>query len=166
MTELFLLRAAGPVDLDAALALHRRCSPDALAGRYHGPLDEADDYLPHLLGPRHGRALAARTLSGRLVGLGHLLWDGAEAEVALLVEDAWQRRGVGSSLLHALVEMAAREQREAVYAVCRPADPGMAAVMRAVGLSVERHPEEDALVLSARLTALPTAAASPARARG
>ncbi|MEU5227628.1 hypothetical protein AB0G82_00005, partial [Streptomyces anulatus] len=29
----------------------------------------------------------------------HLLWDGDETEVALLVEDDWQRRGIGSELL-------------------------------------------------------------------
>lgn len=166
MTDLVLLRAAGPDDLDAALALHRRCSPETLARRYHGPVDEADGYLPHLLDPRHGHALAARTVSGRLVGLGHLLWDGSEAEVALLVEDAWQRRGVGSALLRSLVEMAAREQREAVYTVAPPSDAGMLAVMRAVGLAVERHPEEGVVVLSARLAGRPTATALPARARG
>ncbi|MCZ9342219.1 GNAT family N-acetyltransferase, partial [Streptomyces sp. TRM76130] len=76
---------AGPGDLEAAKAMHDRCSARTLALRYHGPVHDADRYLNHLLSPRYGRTLAVRAASGRVVGLGHLLWDGDETEVALLV---------------------------------------------------------------------------------
>ncbi|WP_394814023.1 GNAT family N-acetyltransferase [Streptomyces litchfieldiae] len=153
-----VLRAAGPADLEAALALHGRCSPGTLAGRYHGPVAEADSYLRHLLSPRHGRSVVAETGAGQLVALGHLLWDGEESEVALLVEDAWQRRGVGSAVLRELIGLAERDGRETVYAVTRTSNAGMAAVLRATGLPVEHRAEEGALVLTARL--------SPAGGRG
>lgn len=93
------MRRADVSDLDAAKAMHERCSPRTLSMRYHGPVGDADRYLNHLLSPRFGRTLAVQTASGRVVGLGHLLWDGDETEIALLVEDDWQRRGIGAELV-------------------------------------------------------------------
>lgn len=90
--EITVRRADGS-DLAAARAMHDRCSERTLGLRYHGPVSDADRYLGHLLSPRFGRTLAATTASGKLVALGHLLWDGDETEVALLIEDDWQRRG-------------------------------------------------------------------------
>jgi GNAT superfamily N-acetyltransferase len=159
------LRAAGPADAPAAREMHRRCSAATLTRRYPGPADEADRYLGHLLDARHGHSLAAVAPDGSLVGLGHLLRDGDEAEVALLVEDAWQRHGVGTAVLRELVGLAVREGREAVYAVTDTANTAMIATMRATGLPLEQWPEEHGtLVLSASL-AVPHGL-SPARLRG
>jgi GNAT superfamily N-acetyltransferase len=138
-------------DIEDAKAMHERCSARTLGMRYHGPVGEADRYLNHLLSPRFGRTLAARTASGRIVGLGHLLWDGDETEVALLVEDAWQRRGVGGELLRRLVGMAVEAGCESVYAVTRSANTGMVAAMRGLRLPLDYQIEEGTLVITARL---------------
>ncbi|CAL9320729.1 GNAT family N-acetyltransferase [Streptomyces sp. SudanB182_2057] len=138
-------------DLAAARAMHDRCSPRTLGLRYHGPVGDADRYLNHLLSPRFGRTLAAQTASGRIVGLGHLLWDGDETEVALLVEDEWQRRGVGGELLGRLVGMAAEAGCASVYAVTKASNTGMIAAMRALGLPLDYQIEEGTLVITARL---------------
>ncbi|MFI1093509.1 GNAT family N-acetyltransferase [Streptomyces sp. NPDC020917] len=145
------VRRAGPEDRAAALAMHERCSPATLAMRYHGPAADADRYLTHLLGPRFGRSLAVETASGRLVALGHLLWDGEENEVALLVEDAWQRRGIGAALLRRLVELAAEAGRESVYAVTTSGNTGMVAAMRELGLPLDYQVEDATLVITASL---------------
>ncbi|MBQ0830586.1 GNAT family N-acetyltransferase [Streptomyces tagetis] len=155
------LGGAGAQDLDAAQAMHRRCSARTLGTRYHGPAEEADRYLRHLLGPHHGRTVAARTGSGRIVALGHLLWDGDETEVALLVEDAWQRRGIGTALLARLVEMAVEAGCASVYAVTRASNTGMVAAMRGLGLPLDYRIEEGTLVLTARLDAVPAAPRLP-----
>lgn len=139
-------------DLDAARAMHERCSERTLDLRYHGPVRDADRYLNHLLSPRFGRTLAAQTASGRLVALGHLLWDGEETEVALLVEDDWQRRGVGTELLERLVRMATDAGCASVYAVTRSANTGMVAAMRGLGLPLDYQVEEGTLVITARLS--------------
>ncbi|MFJ9398330.1 GNAT family N-acetyltransferase [Streptomyces californicus] len=154
------VRRADRGDLAAARAMHDRCSPDTLGLRYHGPVKDADRYLDHLLSPRFGRTLAVRTASGRVVALGHLLWDGDETEVALLVEDEWQRRGIGSELLARLVAMAGEAGCDSVYAVTQSRNTGMVAVMRALGLPLDYQIEEGTLVITARLT--PRAAARPA----
>ncbi|MFE6780192.1 GNAT family N-acetyltransferase [Streptomyces sp. NPDC057702] len=151
--EELTVRRADTSDLEAARALHDRCSPATLRMRYHGPVGDADRYLDHLLSPRYGRTLAVQTASGRLVALGHLLWDGEETEVALLVEDAWQRRGIGARLLRQLVEMAADSDCAYVYAVTQSANTGMVAAMRGLGLPLDYQVEEGTLVITAQLAA-------------
>lgn len=156
------VRRADTADLDAAREMHRRCSARTLDLRYHGPVGDADRYLPHLLSPRFGRTLAAQTASGRIVALGHLLWDGDESEVALLVEDEWQGRGIGGELLGRLVAMAAEEGSENVYAVTKTSNTGVVAAMRGLGLPLDYQVEEGTLVITARLTApTPHPPASP-----
>ncbi|WP_149550489.1 GNAT family N-acetyltransferase [Streptomyces marokkonensis] len=149
------VRRADTGDLAAARAMHERCSAETLRMRYHGPVGDADRYLNHLLSPRFGRTLAAQTASGRVVALGHLLWDGDETELALIVEDAWQRRGVGARLLTRLVAMAAEAGCAQVYAVTQASNTGMVAAMRGLGLPLDYQVEEGTLVVTARLDAVP-----------
>ncbi|WP_405392191.1 GNAT family N-acetyltransferase [Streptomyces sp. NBC_01102] len=149
------VRRADRSDLAAARAMHDRCSEHTLGLRYHGPVRDADRYLDHLLSPRFGRTLAVQTASGRLVALGHLLWDGDETEVALLVEDDWQRRGIGSELLSRLVALAVEAGCESVYAVTQAHNTGMVAAMRALALPLDYQIEEGTLVITARLAASP-----------
>ncbi|WP_245173128.1 GNAT family N-acetyltransferase [Streptomyces aureus] len=148
-------------DLQAAKAMHERCSPRTLSMRYHGPVGDADRYLNHLLSPSFGRTLAVRTASGRIVGLGHLLWDGDETEVALLVEDEWQRRGIGMELLGRLVAMAVEADCASVYAVTQASNTGMVAAMRGLGLPLDYQIEEGTLVITARLDTTPAAPQLP-----
>ncbi|MGW5778069.1 GNAT family N-acetyltransferase [Streptomyces sp. NPDC003863] len=153
------VRRADQRDLAAARAMHDRCSARTLGLRYHGPVGDADRYLDHLLSPRFGRTLAVQTASGRLVALGHLLWDGDETEVALLVEDDWQRRGIGSELLGRLVAMAEETGCDSVYAVTQSSNTGMVAAMRALNLPLDYQIEEGTLVITARLASVSRPAA-------
>ncbi|GAA2620614.1 GNAT family N-acetyltransferase [Streptomyces axinellae] len=145
------IRRADAQDLEAALAMHGRCSKQTLAQRYHGPVKDADSYLRHLLSPRFGRTLAVETASGKLVALGHLLWDGDETETALLVEDAWQRRGIGGELLRRLAGLAREARCESVYAITQASNTGMVAAMRGLGLPLDYQVEEGTLVVTASL---------------
>ncbi|MER7951811.1 GNAT family N-acetyltransferase [Streptomyces sp. NPDC096079] len=155
------VRRADQRDLAAARAMHDRCSARTLGLRYHGPVGDADRYLDHLLSPRFGRTLAVQTASGRLVALGHLLWDGDETEVALLVEDDWQRRGIGSELLGRLVAMAEETGCDSVYAVTQSSNTGMVAAMRGLNLPLDYQIEEGTLVVTARLDPAPRPARTP-----
>ncbi|MCX4776734.1 GNAT family N-acetyltransferase [Streptomyces sp. NBC_01264] len=155
------VRRADGADLPAARAMHDRCSERTLGLRYHGPVSDADRYLGHLLSPRFGRTLAATTASGKLVALGHLLWDGDETEVALLIEDDWQRRGIGSELLGRLIGMAVEAGCDSVYAVTQASNTGMVAAMRGLGLPLDYQIEEGTLVITARLDATPVSSRLP-----
>lgn len=158
------VRRADTCDLEASKEMHARCSPRTLSMRYHGPVGDADRYLDHLLSPRFGRTLAVQTASGRIVGLGHLLWDGDETEVALLVEDEWQRRGIGGELLRRLVTMAVEAGCGHVYAVTQASNTAMVAAMRGLGLPLDYQIEGGTLVVTARLNATPVNS-SPAYGR-
>ncbi|MGW0931668.1 GNAT family N-acetyltransferase [Streptomyces sp. NPDC002644] len=160
----FTVRRADPRDLEAAKALHARCSDETLRRRYHGPVGDADRYLRHLLSPNFGRTLVVETGQGHVVGLGHLLWDGDETEVALLVEDTWQRRGIGGELLYRLVRMAAEAGCEAVYAVTQASNTGMLAAMRGLDLPLEYQVEEGTLVITARVEPVRPVTPEPSRA--
>ncbi|MGW7406532.1 GNAT family N-acetyltransferase [Streptomyces sp. NPDC054833] len=149
------VRRADTRDVEAAKAMHERCSARTLGMRYHGPIGDAYRYLNHLLSPRFGRTLAVQTASGRIVGLGHLLWDGDETEVALLVEDEWQQRGIGGELLGRLVAMAVEAGCASVYAVTQASNTGMVTAMRGLGLPLDYQIEEGTLVITARLDAAP-----------
>ncbi|WP_424214932.1 GNAT family N-acetyltransferase [Streptomyces sp. BI20] len=166
--EELTVRRADPTDLPAARALHQRCSEHTLGLRYHGPAADADSWLGHLLSPRFGRTLAvtAGPDRERIVALGHLLWDGDETEVALLVEDEWQRRGVGSELLGRLIGLAEEAGCASVYAVTRSSNTGMVAAMRGLGLPLDYQVEEGTLVITARLDGADARAAAPEPVRG
>lgn len=153
------VRRADTRDTAAATEMHERCSKETLSQRYHGPVADADRYLDHLLSPRFGRTLAVETASGKLVALGHLLWDGEESEVALLVEDAWQHRGIGGELLRRLVDLAVEAGYGSVYAVTRSSNTAMVAAMRGLGLPLDYQVEEGTLVITGQLAA--AAAATP-----
>ncbi|MCK1798946.1 GNAT family N-acetyltransferase [Streptomyces sp. XM4193] len=145
------VRRADTEDVAAASAMHRRCSDRTLHSRYHGPAGDADRYLRHLLSPRLGRTLAVETAAGHLVALGHLLWDGEETEVALIVEDEWQGRGIGAELLRRLTALAVEARSESIYAVTRAGNTAMIAAMRGLGLPLDYQFEEGTVVISAPL---------------
>lgn len=146
------VRRADPSDRDAAVALHDRCSTATLRRRYHGPTKDSDRYLSHLLEPRFGQTLTVETPDGDLVALAHLMWDDDSAEVAVLVEDAWQRRGLGSELVRRLVELAQDAGIGQVYAVTTASNSGMIATLRRLAVPLDYQVEDGTLVITAHLS--------------
>ncbi|WP_199527996.1 GNAT family N-acetyltransferase [Kitasatospora sp. SolWspMP-SS2h] len=145
------VRRASPGDKAAALAMHARCSAESLRRRYHGPVRDADRYLDHLLDPRHGQTLAVETSDGRLVALAHLMWDDEGAEIALLVEDAWQRRGLGVDLVRRMAALALEAGVRTVYAVTTSANTGLISTMRRLSAPLDYQVEDGTLVITAHL---------------
>ncbi|GLW74755.1 hypothetical protein Kpho02_70520 [Kitasatospora phosalacinea] len=145
------VRRATPADKPAALAMHARCSAESLRRRYHGPVKDADRYLDHLLDHRHGQTLAVETADGRLVALAHLMWDDEGAEIALLVEDAWQRRGLGVDLVRRMAALALEAGVRTVYAVTTAANTGLISTMRRLSAPLDYQVEDGTLVITAHL---------------
>ncbi|MEU1424198.1 GNAT family N-acetyltransferase [Kitasatospora sp. NPDC005751] len=145
------VRRADEGDREAALAMHGRCSPETLRRRYHGPVRDADRYLDHLLDARHGQTLTVEAADGRIVALGHLMWDDGSAEVAVLVEDDWQRRGLGLDLMRRMAALALEAGVETVYAVTHSSNTGLIATMRKLAAPLDYQVEEGTLVITAHL---------------
>jgi len=122
-TALVTVTTASPADTDAALAMLSRCSRDSLYHRFHGYTDGVAYTRRLLNGPafgnrprlgpgagaqrpavdenflawNHSTCIGMATISSDNTGVAHL---------GVLVEDGWQRRGIGTRLVQALIEAA------------------------------------------------------------
>ncbi|MGZ4493415.1 MAG: GNAT family N-acetyltransferase [Nocardioides sp.] len=109
------VRLATVDDAAAFTTMHQRCSADTIYRRYATPLPLLDERLARRL-LTGGSGAAVADVEGELVGVATVsdVEDGV-AEVTLLVEDGWQRRGIGTRLLATAARLArARGARDVV----------------------------------------------------
>ena len=109
-----LIRPIAPDDRDELAAGFERLSDESRYRRFFGPmkrLSEHDlDHLTQVDHHDHEALVAIDEETGDGVGVARYVRIGPhEAEPAVVVADAWQRRGVGSRLLEALVARAVEE---------------------------------------------------------
>ena len=126
--SLIVVRQAVSTDRDALMSMFERCTPETRYGRFHAPVKRIPErYLAEALSgtPLHYALVAweARVAdadqrasqlapseeapSPKIVALASCrLIDEGAAELGLLIEDAWQRQGLGTSLVSDLVAYA------------------------------------------------------------
>ncbi|MFV2197247.1 GNAT family N-acetyltransferase [Nocardiopsis sp. LOL_012] len=134
------LRQVREADLPALDGLHRRCSPETVRGRYSTGMRELSPHMRQVFcDPERGLTLAVRPHGHEEpVALGHLMYtlDPGAGEIALLVEDAWQGRGVGTALARVLAATAADWGLAELRAETTLSNTAMLRVMRRLGASV------------------------------
>lgn len=149
-----VLRAATAADAPLVAALHARCSPQtrSLRSLPTRPVLSAA-VLRQLIGTDGSVSMLAVTPDGgAAIGLANLIrTPPATAEVALLVEDAWQGRGVGTALTRKLVELARADQLTEIVAVSQVGNGALTRVLRRAGLRPRGRLEGGALRVSATL---------------
>jgi GNAT superfamily N-acetyltransferase len=126
------LRVATIDDAEAVVAMHDRCSHESRTRRYHVPMPRLTVRTArHLSTPAGGVSLVA-VLDGAVVGMATAApWEelGSETtsvmEVAVLVEDGWQRQGLGSALLARLVAEARALGADRAVCMVQPENRGM-----------------------------------------
>jgi GNAT superfamily N-acetyltransferase len=91
-----------PADGPAVVSMLARCSSASLYSRFHGLVDVAR-YAGEMLAPPPGQEFYGAWAGQTCVGVASLAVVDGWAEVAVLVEDGWQRQGAGSALMAALV---------------------------------------------------------------
>jgi GNAT superfamily N-acetyltransferase len=115
------LRPARPDDVPRLGEMLERCSPETLYRRFHGATAEPmRREIERVAAPgphdRH-RSWVAVECDGTVRGTGSLAWrDDGSPEVALLVEDAWFRHGIGRALISKVAAEAERAGAGAVLA--------------------------------------------------
>lgn len=129
-----LVRPADKSDLAAITAMHERCGRETLLLRYlTGTGGPSARRLERLLRPARGAALVAETVhSGQVVGLGNLIGEGELSEAAVLVEDCWQRKGIGTALLRRLLSAASQIGLSAVVLHIHPGNRAMHRTVRRI----------------------------------
>ncbi|MFG3321327.1 GNAT family N-acetyltransferase [Streptomyces sp. NPDC048171] len=138
----------GPGQLARTVAMHRRCSPQTLWSRYHRAMADPRTYVPTLLSRPGSVHLAALSVTGRIVAVGHLMPDNTAVEAALLVEDSWQGRGLGTRLLQHLGEHARAGDWTTVYGLFLAGDERIDAMLRHAPVPVQRRGEGGAVTAS------------------
>ena len=106
-----LLRPIQPGDAPALSRLYDRLSPESAYQRFFAVMRRLPpDWACILADVDHDRraAIVAVDPGGELVGVARYgaLADPGEAEIALVVQDAWQGQGLGTILLSALLDHA------------------------------------------------------------
>ena len=96
----------GCTDYDAVVAMLGRCSALTLQQRFHG-ITNGVQYVTRLLGHATNGVGYGAWLASRCVGVASLHFvNETGAEMAALVEDTWQQRGIGSALVAEIVRHA------------------------------------------------------------
>ena len=150
------IRLARPEDAEAVEAMHGRCSEKSRYQRYFSPVNEWRDVnLRRITGGHRGATLVVMSEEGAIVGLGNVFpdspGDGRAAEVAMIVEDAYQGRGVGTRLLRHMLEFAERLGFAEITATVLAENTGMLRVLEAPGLSWTKELEQGVLTMRAPL---------------
>jgi L-amino acid N-acyltransferase YncA len=133
------LRAGSGDDVAELQALHERCSAATLHRRYHSPTWRISGAMARaLLEPPGGQSVVVMR-GDDMVAAGLFATRAGSsapgtAELGLMVEDAHQRHGYGSRLLHALAVEAARRSVEYLHCLVQPDNDAALRVIRRAGL--------------------------------
>jgi methylglyoxal synthase len=144
-------------DIGAIVALHARCSLTSRLRRYlAGTNCPPQATLERLVDPAHGYTLVVEDGQGSIVAMANLIWADAErhtAELALLVEDQWQRQRIGTVLARRLSCLANKAGVQTVQSVIHAGNTPMVRIMAGLGHRLHREYEGGMLTLIATLRA-------------
>jgi len=131
------VRRAAAGDRPALERMLARCTGQTRYRRFHGPVSVFPErYLTEALSgsPLHFALVASAERDGTVVALASCrAVDEGVAELGILVEDEWQRRGVGSDLLREIVAYAVRTGLRALQAQVLADQPWIVGLLRRHG---------------------------------
>jgi acyl-CoA synthetase (NDP forming)/RimJ/RimL family protein N-acetyltransferase len=153
------LRPVRPDDGDAVRAMHGRLSEETVENRFFEATARIlDRDLDTVLAADHDRLVVlVATLGRRVIGVSYYRRSGAgdDAEVAFLIEDAHQGRGLGSIVLEHLAAIARESGVRLFTADMRPGNRAMIGVFREAGFDVEAEFDGGSVRLRMSLTPTP-----------
>jgi AcrR family transcriptional regulator/L-amino acid N-acyltransferase YncA len=151
------IRLARPADAQGIADMHERCSERSRYNRYFTPMNSwRDENLRRISGGHRGATLVATNDEGEIVALGNVFPEGPSdesgAEIAVIVDDRWHRRGLGRQMLVRLVDVARRLSFDSLTAYVLYDNSGMVTLLQTLPLDwqVGRDVELGASVLCMR----------------
>jgi len=160
------VRQAVTADRAALDQMFGRCTPQTRYRRFHGPVKAIPGrYLTEALagGPFH-YALVVSPGPGtgvgddpeacdRIVALASCRTvDEGAAELGVLIEDAWQRRGLGTRLVHDLVTHASQAGLRVLEAQLLAEQAWITGLLRPYGTCTRRHTRDGVLSVTLGLS--------------
>ncbi len=150
------IRLSRPEDAEAVAAMHERCSERTRYRRYlRGAGQWRDVALRWLTGGHRGATVVAMSEEGVIVGLGNVFpdaqEDGVAAEIAVIVEDAYQGRGIGTRLVRHMIVLAERLGFEELVATVLAENGEMLQVLDDTGLDWDRELKNAVITMRAPL---------------
>ncbi|MFZ0141347.1 MAG: GNAT family N-acetyltransferase [Aeromicrobium sp.] len=150
-----LVRAAAIADIDAVAALHERCSIDTLYTRYQAPLPMpmTTRMARRLVSPKDGLALVVQ-MGLDVVGHGVLESSAEIWTFQLLIEDAWQGRGLGTILVKQAAGRAKALGAQRLTFVSAGSNDRMLRAVGAAGFVARVERREEAVHITVPLSAV------------
>ena len=150
------LRRASADDLPALVSFLQRVSDHSMAYRFFGNIPRGPQVAERLIAPEvQGTGLSLVVTVGegeraKIVGVGSYerIGDHPVAEVAFLVEDQFQGRGIGMLLLERLAMGAEGEGLERLEAVVMPENQRMLRIFTDSGYEIDREFEGGDILIS------------------
>lgn len=148
-----VLRRGTREDTEVVARLHTRCSAATLFARYHAGMRTLPRRLLHrLLTPPRGTTLLA-LCGSEVIGLAQLIRTAnpAESEISILIEDEWQRRGLGTAMIKRLAVIARAAGHREMIAWCLPGERAFSRAAARSGLPCSVRREEDMVRMALRI---------------
>lgn len=123
------VRAAAPEDGERLRRMFSRLSGESLYRRFRSPFSRVPEWVVNqaVEADHYDRESLIALIDGEIVGQAMYvrLENSDEAEVAVVVEDGWQRRGIGYLLLSRLAEKARNQGIRALTGAVLPENGAM-----------------------------------------
>ena len=151
-----VIRVALPEDADRVRALHEACAPHTVRERYLGaPPRLTPAELATLIAPPGGCALVACAgrADGELLGMAQVAGGLPVAEIAVLVRDDHQGRGLGTILARRAMDAALELNYSEMVAFGSAGNGGLCRLLIRLGLRAYARYDGSMLTLRAPLTA-------------
>jgi ribosomal protein S18 acetylase RimI-like enzyme len=153
-------RPVRPADQTLFCRLWGRLSPETVYRRFHAPVHTLpEETVRRLVTVDHDRRDAVvAVVGGEVVGVARYdrpVDDPSTAEIAVLVEDAWQGVGLGRQLLAELTGLAARRGVRTLTATVQPDNDAVLGLLRRVLPDSTLTPDADVYTVTSRLAAAP-----------
>lgn len=153
-------RPVRPADAALLCRMWPRLSAETVYRRFHAPLRRPPaGALPYLVGVDHAwREAVVAVVGGEIVGVARYDRSPAApttAEVAVVVEDAWQGVGIGRQLLRALTGLAADRGVATLTADVQPDNARVLSLVRRLLPGATSTPDQDVVTVTAPLPRSP-----------